>query len=177
MWVWPNKCRLEGPPPTPTLSLGPLPHTSLGRPLPKHGEEPGGWGVGGRGRGRVGREGPWLEGRILQLQCGGGPSKGQLGPDPHLRALRPICCRDFRPTQNFSSGNVWCVQNPNIEPDADRYQYSCLAAFDHDSEQTSAVSLHHFHWIDHLQWTPPYTLSFTEKLPTNILLVLSFQRL
>ena len=44
--------------------------------------------MGGRGKERAGREGVWLEGRVLQLQwgMGGGPSKHQLGPDPHLGA-------------------------------------------------------------------------------------------
>ena len=44
--------------------------------------------MGGRGRERAGREGLCLEGRVLQLLwgMGGGPSKHQLGPDPHLGA-------------------------------------------------------------------------------------------
>ena len=43
----------------------------------------------------MGREGLWLEERVLQLQWadGGGPSKGQLGPDPHLGALDNRNCK------------------------------------------------------------------------------------
>ena len=42
--------------------------------------------MGGRGR-RVGREGLWLEGKGSPVSTGGGGSKVQLGPDPHLGAL------------------------------------------------------------------------------------------
>ena len=68
-------CRLEGPPPPPPpFALGPLPPTSLGRPLPEPCKKSQG-GVGGRGKERAGREGGWLEGRVLQLQWG-------MGGDP-----------------------------------------------------------------------------------------------
>ena len=43
-------------------------------------------GVGGEEGGTVGSEELWLEGRVLQLPWGG-PSKGQMGPDPHLGPL------------------------------------------------------------------------------------------
>ena len=68
----------------PPYALG-SPHASLGSPLPEHREKSQGLEV----RGRVGREGLWLEGRVLQPQRGGwwGPSKGQLGSSPHLGAL------------------------------------------------------------------------------------------
>ena len=60
MWVWPQ-VPLGGPPPPPPCALGPLPPTSLGRPLPEPCK---------KGQGRAGREGVWLEGRVLQLQSG-----------------------------------------------------------------------------------------------------------
>ena len=50
--------------------------------------------MGGEREGRLGREGLWLEGRVVQLLLGGGPSKGQLGPDPHLGALENQAARD-----------------------------------------------------------------------------------
>ena len=80
MWVWPQ-VPLEGPPPPPPPTPPP-PHALQKEPR----------GVGGRGRERAGREGLWLEGRGLQLQwgMGGGPSKHQLGPDPHLGAPKNI---------------------------------------------------------------------------------------
>ena len=91
MWVWPQ-VPLGGPPPPPPCALGPLPPNSLAAPsrsLAKRAR-----GVGGRGKERAGREGVWLEGRVLQLQWGmGGPSKHQLGPDPHLGAPRSIHAR------------------------------------------------------------------------------------
>ena len=56
------KCRLDGPPPPPLTTEGPLPHTSgCDQPGPHPPgalqKEPG--GLGGRGRGKVGREGLW----------------------------------------------------------------------------------------------------------------------
>ena len=88
----------EGPPPPPPL--GPLPPHQTGPPrpgLPEHCKKSqGGWGE--EGRERAGREWLWLEGRVLQLQwgMGGGPSKHQLGPDPHLGTpiydtFPPVC--------------------------------------------------------------------------------------
>ena len=54
-------------------------------PIPEHCKKSQG---GGEGR-EVGREGLWLEGRVLQLPRGWGvPSKRQLGPDPHPGALK-----------------------------------------------------------------------------------------
>ena len=87
MWVRPQ-VPLEGPPP-PTPPRTPPPTPDWAAPSRTPGalqKEPR--GVGGRGRERAGREGLWLEGRVLQLQwgMGGGPSKHQLGPDPHLGA-------------------------------------------------------------------------------------------
>ena len=91
------KCRLQAPPlhdPLPPTQPGPPPAGALHK-------EPKG-GLGGRGEGRAGREGVWLEGRVLQLQCGmGGPSKHQLGPDPHLGA--PNICRYFLGLSGLSS--------------------------------------------------------------------------
>ena len=93
MWVRPQ-VPLEGPPPPPPL--GPLPPHQTGPPrsgLPEHCKKSqGGWGEeGGRGRGGKGfglREG--------SSNCnggwGGGPSKHQLGPDPHLGAPK-VCGR------------------------------------------------------------------------------------
>ena len=46
-------------------------------------------GGGGKREGG-GREGLWLEGRVLELPCREGPSKGQLGPDPNLGALESV---------------------------------------------------------------------------------------
>ena len=81
------KCRLEPPPLHPPCALGPLPPHQPGPP-PSGALQKEPRGVGGRGKERAGREGVWLEGRVLQLQwgMGGGPSKHQLGPDPHLGA-------------------------------------------------------------------------------------------
>ena len=73
MWVWPQ-VPLEGPPSTPPCTLGPLPPHQTGPPRPGALQKSqGGWG--GRGREREGREGLWLEGRVLQLQWG-------MGGDP-----------------------------------------------------------------------------------------------
>ena len=57
------------PPPHPLAPWDPSPATSLGRPLPEPCKKSQG-GVGGRGKERAGREGVWLEGRVLQLQWG-----------------------------------------------------------------------------------------------------------
>ena len=70
--------------PPPPSALGSLPHTSASAAPPGALEkEPGGWGEeAGRGKGRAT---VWLEGSVLELQCGdwGDPP----GPDPHLGAL------------------------------------------------------------------------------------------
>ena len=50
----------------PPCALGSLPHAGPDRSLPDHRKKSKG-GVGERGRGRVGREWLWLEGRVLQL--------------------------------------------------------------------------------------------------------------
>ena len=77
-----RKCRLEGPSPSTPVRRLPTPaQAALSWSIAKRAR---GWG---RGR-RVGRQGLWLDGRVLQLLWGGGSSKGQLGPDPHLRALK-----------------------------------------------------------------------------------------
>ena len=78
------------PPPPPPSALGPHPPSPVwaaSRSLAKRAK-----GGGGRGKERAGREGVWLEGRVLQLQwgMGGGPSKHQLGPDPHLGAPKAV---------------------------------------------------------------------------------------
>ena len=83
-------------PPTPPKTPPPTPDwAALSRTPRALQKEPR--GVGGRGREKAGREGLWLEGRVLQLQwgMGGGPSKHQLGPDPHLGApniTKPHLC-------------------------------------------------------------------------------------
>ena len=83
LWVWPQ-LTLEGPPPPP--ALGPLPPTpdwaALSRTPRALQKEPR--GVGGRGRERAGREGLWLEGRVLQLQwgMGGGTLQTPVGARP-----------------------------------------------------------------------------------------------
>ena len=62
MWVWPQ--------------------VPLGRPLPEHCKKHQGGGcVGGKRDGEGGREGLWLEGRVLQLQgrAGGDLPKGSWG--------------------------------------------------------------------------------------------------
>ena len=66
-------------PPSTPLAHGPLPHTSLGHPLPEHCKKS--QGVGGKKGGRVGREGLWLEGRVLHSQWGFGGDlpKGSWG--------------------------------------------------------------------------------------------------
>ena len=58
---------LRGPPPTP-CALGPPPPPAWAAPFRALQKEPR--GVGGRGKERAGREGVWLEGRVLQLQWG-----------------------------------------------------------------------------------------------------------
>ena len=88
MWVWPQ-VPLGGPRPPPPFALGPLPPTSLGRPLPEPCKKSqGGWGE--EGRGGLGGKGVGL--REGSSNCnamngggdrGGEPSKHQLGPDPH----------------------------------------------------------------------------------------------
>ena len=84
MWVWPQ-VPLGGPPPPPHCALGPLPPTSLGRPLPEPSKKSqgGGWGEEGR-RGQGGRGFGLREGSSNYNGGQGGPSKHQLGPDPHL---------------------------------------------------------------------------------------------
>ena len=81
MWVWPQ-VPLGGPPPPPPppCALGPLPPTSLGRPLPEPCKKSQGWG-GRRGKERAGREGVWLEGRFLQLQWGMGGDLPNTSPE------------------------------------------------------------------------------------------------
>ena len=80
------KCRLEAPPPPPPCALGPLPPTSLGRTLPEPCKKSqGGWGEEGR-RGRGGKGFGLREGSSDYNRGWGGPSKHQLGPDPHLGA-------------------------------------------------------------------------------------------
>ena len=74
MWVWPQ-VPLEGPPP-PTPPRTPPPTPDWAAPSRTPGAlQKKAKGVGGRGRERAGREGLWLEGRVLQLQWG-------LGGDP-----------------------------------------------------------------------------------------------
>ena len=58
------------PPEVLPRSPGLLPHTSLDRPSRSIAKRAR--GAGGRGRERAGREGLWLEGRVLQLQLGDG---------------------------------------------------------------------------------------------------------
>ena len=85
MWVWPQVPFGCPPPSTPLRPRTPPPHQPEPPPPGALQKEPR--GVGGRGKERAGREGVWLEGRVLQLQWGtGGTSKHQLGPDPHLGA-------------------------------------------------------------------------------------------
>ena len=81
MWIWPQA--LLGSP------SAPLPHTSPGRPFLEHCKK----NQGGGGK-REGEGGDW-GGKGCSLREGssscnggwGGPSEGQLGPDPHLGAL------------------------------------------------------------------------------------------
>ena len=81
-----------GPPPSPPLRSRTPPQHQLGpRPPGASQKEPGG---GGKREGEGGEEGLWVEGRVLQLQWGdgGAPSKGQLGPAPHLGVLEILPC-------------------------------------------------------------------------------------
>ena len=74
-------CRLEGPPSPPLCAASPMPaQAAPSRSIAKRAREEG----GERAKGRVGKEGLWLEGRVLQLPWLGGV---QLGPDPHLGSL------------------------------------------------------------------------------------------
>ena len=67
-----------------------LPPTSLGRPLPEPCKKSqGGWGEEGR-RGRGGKGFGLREGSSNYNGGWGGPSKHQLGPDPHLGAPKPM---------------------------------------------------------------------------------------
>ena len=78
MWVWPQ-VPLGRPSPSTPYDLGPLPHTSLGRTLPEYCKKS--QGVGGRGRGKVGREGLW-SGKgppVAMGGMGGGPPNGSWG--------------------------------------------------------------------------------------------------
>ena len=72
MWACP-KVQLGRPSPSPLHPRTPPPHQSV---LPPHCQK-----IQGRQRERVGREGLWLEGRVLQLQWGDGGDlpKGSLG--------------------------------------------------------------------------------------------------
>ena len=70
----------------PPCAPGPLPPTSLGRPLPEPCKRSqGGWGEERR-RGRGGRGFGLREGSSNYNGGWAGPSKHQLGPDPHLGA-------------------------------------------------------------------------------------------
>ena len=85
MWVWPQ-VPVGGTSPPPPCATGSLAHARPGSRSPGAlQKEPRGLGEGGG----VGREGLWLEGRVL-LWNGGGTAKGHLGPDPHLGALDPL---------------------------------------------------------------------------------------
>ena len=55
----------------------------VGEPCPWSQKEPR--GLGGKREGKVGREGLWLEGRLLQVKRGA--LQGQLGPNPHRGLL------------------------------------------------------------------------------------------
>ena len=86
--VWPQ-VPLGGPSPSTPLRPGTPPlNTCLVLPSRSIAKRARGGGIGGRGKGEgwEGRDGLWLEGRVLQLQWRrwGGSPKGQLGPDPHV---------------------------------------------------------------------------------------------
>ena len=66
------KCGLEAPPPPPPCALGPLPPPAWAAPSRSLAKRAKG---GGRRKERAGREGVWLEGRVLQLEWG-------MGGDP-----------------------------------------------------------------------------------------------
>ena len=88
MWVWPQVPLGGPPPPPPPCALQtPPPPTNLGRPLLAK-RAKGGWGEERR-RGRGGRGFGLREGSSNYNGGWGGPSKQQLGPDPHLGA--PNC--------------------------------------------------------------------------------------
>ena len=74
------KCRLEAPPPPPPCALGPLP------PLPEPCKKSQGGGGKRKRRGRGGKGFGLREGSSNYNGGWGGPSKHQLGPDPHLGA-------------------------------------------------------------------------------------------
>ena len=93
------KCCLDGPPPSTRLhSRTPPPHQPVAPPPGTLQKAPGrvrgkrdGGGWGGRGCGL--REG--------SCSCKGvwwGPSKGQLGPDPHLGALNSVDVKEGKTT-------------------------------------------------------------------------------
>ena len=82
MWVW-AQVPLGGPPPPPPCALGYLPPPHQPGPPPPGALQKEPRGVGGRGKERAGREGVWLEGRVLQLQWGmGGTLQTLVGARP-----------------------------------------------------------------------------------------------
>ena len=90
MGLAPSTAGGPSPPPPPPLHPGPLralppPQTGPPRPGALQKESTG---VGGRERKWAGRKGIAIGGKGLPIAMGegGGPSKHQLGPDPHLGA-------------------------------------------------------------------------------------------
>ena len=108
MWVWPQ-VPLGGPPPPPPCAPRTPPPTSLGRPLPEPCKKShGGWGEEGR-RGRRGKGFGLREGSSNYNGGWGGPSKHQLGPDPHLQQTRvyphPLGAGSARPNPKMGAGD------------------------------------------------------------------------
>ena len=95
------KCRLEPPcawDPSPPYQPGPSPPGAL-RKEPR--------GVGGRGKERAGREGVWLEGRVLQLHWGmGGTLQTPVGARPTSGGFQIIHYRDSYLDAAFSLRKV-----------------------------------------------------------------------
>ena len=75
MWVWPQ-VPLGGPPPPPPYDLAPLPHTSLGHPLPLHCRKKPGGGGKREGKGGEGRAVAWGKGPPVAMGDGGDLPRG-----------------------------------------------------------------------------------------------------
>ena len=110
MWVWPQVPLAALPP----CAQGPLPHTSLGRPLPEHCKmSQGGWrgeeGGGEGGEGRAVAQGG--DGGTFQRAVGAGPTSGGLSMLSHCESLRfgllSRACKRACLDEGFLIGSSW----------------------------------------------------------------------
>ena len=109
------------PPSTPLCARTPPPHQPESPPPRTLQKEPR--GVGGRGKERAGKEGVWLgEGPSNHNGGWGGPSKHQLGPDPHLGAPKQDSNKTS-PMQTYLEIYLRCTEGGDKTS-----QYPCLVA-------------------------------------------------